>query len=323
MRWFILFILLGSLTACRTGSGTPGADASTAPAEVSIQEIVLVGPLSQPSAEVSGLAWYGDTLILLPQYPARVGNSVYGIERGRIDDALGGREDPIHPAPIDFVAPGLAELEGFQGYEAIAFDGDTAWVTVECQVRRGMYGWLVKGAMTDGTLILDPASRQRLDPLAPLDNMAYEAVIATSAGPVALYEANGVSSSPEGIRPGSEPLLMPRIPYRITDATALLDGRFWVVNFYWPGDTALSSPDPIAARFGEGPTHAASDFVERLVELQMDANTITYTRRPPIQLALADKGRNWEGIVRYGNGFLLVTDEHPRTILAHVPGPTP
>ena len=38
-------------------------------AEVPVTEIAISGPASTPEAELSGLAWYGENLILLPQYP--------------------------------------------------------------------------------------------------------------------------------------------------------------------------------------------------------------------------------------------------------------
>ena len=39
------------------------------PVEVKVEEIPLAGPAADPNAELSGLAWYGNWLVLLPQYP--------------------------------------------------------------------------------------------------------------------------------------------------------------------------------------------------------------------------------------------------------------
>jgi len=44
--------------------------------------------------------------------------------------------------------------------------------------------------------------------------------------------------------------------------------------------------------------------------------------QPPVELELIDAqtSRNWEGIARLDKrGFLVVTDEHPGTILAFIP----
>lgn len=319
----LLLPLLIALACCRTGDSTPDptTPAGAGPAEAKVKVLTLTGPLADPDAEVSGLAWHGAELVLLPQYPDRVGDSVYTVSRSALDAAIDGSEPALKPRPVPLIAPGMEGLDGFQGYEAIAFDGDTAWVTIECELSRSMLGWLVKGTMADGKLVLDPATRTRLVPLAPIGNMAFEAVVVTPEGPVAFYEANGVASSPEGIRPGRESLVLPRIPFRVTDATDVQDGKFWVINYFWPENDKIATPDTIAARHGQGASHARSEVVERLVELELGA-AVSYTDTPPIQLELGDEPRNWEGIARHRDGFVIVTDKFPTTIIGFVRPPT-
>jgi hypothetical protein len=120
-------------------------------------------------------------------------------------------------------------------------------------------------------------------------------------------------------------LPFPTVEYRVTDATELDDdGRFWVINYFFPGELALRpSEDPIAAAYGEGPTHAARSGVARLLEMQVTAQGVTLVDRPPVQLELGPLSlHNWEGIVRLEDrGFLLVTDKFPETILGFVPYP--
>ena len=41
------------------------------PQEVTIREIPLTGPINSPDAQISGMAWHGDTLVILPQYPEK------------------------------------------------------------------------------------------------------------------------------------------------------------------------------------------------------------------------------------------------------------
>ena len=117
------------------------------------------------------------------------------------------------------------------------------------------------------------------------------------------------------------------IEYRITDSTDLDGtGRFWALNYFWPGDKTELKPaaDALAAKYGEGSTHARFTTVERLVEFQYTETGISLVDTPPIQLELIDddNSRNWEGVVRLdGIGFLLMTDTHPETILGFVPAP--
>ena len=103
------------------------------------------------------------------------------------------------------------------------------------------------------------------------------------------------------------------------------DGRFWAINYYFPGDEAKLVPaaDPLAERYGEGATHAANRAVERLVELQATETGVMLVDQPPLQLSLLPGvARNWEGIAplqtEYLDGFLLVSDTFPATMLGFV-----
>ena len=103
-------------------------------------------------------------------------------------------------------------------------------------------------------------------------------------------------------------------------------GRFWAINYLYPGDVQKLTPaeDGLTRQYGQGSSHAQSENVERLVEFQVIGEKIVRTQSPPIQLVLAASGeaRNWEGIVRLeGVGFLLVTDQYPETILGFVSYP--
>src|SRR5690606_30124468 len=124
-------------------------------------------------------------------------------------------------------------------------------------------------------------------------------------------------------------LRVPALEYRLTDATAPdPDGRFWAVNYFFPGDEPVLRPaaDSLALAHGLGWTHRRHRAVERLVELRHDGERIVRTRRPPIQLELLgdDRPRNWEALARLGTrGFLVATDTYPETILAFVPAAPP
>jgi hypothetical protein len=57
-----------------------------------------------------------------------------------------------------------------------------------------------------------------------------------------------------------------------------------------------------------------------LVEFKINPKEIVRTNTAPIQLVMEEKSRNWEGLARLDKkGFLMIVDEHPRTILAFVP----
>src|SRR5690606_11125656 len=105
------------------------------PREVRLVPIRLEGGPELPEAEISGLAWRGDELVLLPQYPRRFGpggGAVFVAPRSAIEDAIDGRAEVVRVRAVPIDAPGLEEaFEGFDGYEALAFAGDDVYLTIE------------------------------------------------------------------------------------------------------------------------------------------------------------------------------------------------
>lgn len=332
-------ILVAALAGCQAGVA-PDLEGvfETLPAKAAIERpatlLSLQGSLTQPEAEVSGLAWYGDTLVLLPQYPHRWGNNLYGLRRQDIAAALQGDSTRgLEPFPIPLAsADALRVLEGYEGVEAIAFQGDTVFISVEARMRGFMQGYLIQGAVTGDleAIRLDPQSTVTLAPQTRFMNKAYEALLPLPDGVAALYEVNGqeTNAAPVALRyaralPSLSALPFPSIEYRITDATAIqADGTFWVVNFHWPGEKRIQpAADGISERWLKGPSHARTDIVERILALRYRQGRIELVDAPPIEIAILNEtvARNWEGIALWGQeGFLIVTDQFPTTLLAFV-----
>lgn len=330
-------LLLGACSAAPLPTATlvPAA----APAEVPVRLIPLTDPAAKAKSEFSGMAWYGDTLILLPQYPERFEGGPQGallaLSRAEIEAYLDGTSSaPLDPRPVPLYAEGVKEATAvFEGFEAVAFDGDTIYLTIESRGLGGMQGHILRGQIAPdlSRITLDAGSLTKIEPQAKLSNLTDEALLVTANGVLSFYEANGANVNPRpvahrfdaGLKP-LESLPSPTLEYRLTDAAELdADGRFWVINYMFPGDAEKlkPAPDAIAAQYGQGATHAASAAVERLVQLQWSAQGITRVDRAPIQLELLpdDEARNWEGLVTLpGRGFLLITDSFPTTLLGFV-----
>jgi hypothetical protein len=307
--------------------------------------IPLAGPLQNPQAELSGMDWYGEWLVLLPQYPHWFGPGdgvLFLLPKQEILDFLEGRRnEPLSPRLLPLDASGIRQsIPGFEGYEAIAFWGEQVFVTVESGTSGKMQGWLFAGEIAPDLSILrlSAQSRAQLPPQAPIRNMSDETVLVVEeegqAVVVTLYEAYGHVINPDPVArrfttdlSPLEPIPFPHVEYRITDATRVdKGGRFWAINYLWPGEWELllrrywmGDTPPVLSELFEG---ARLEPVERLIEFQYTPSGITFTGTPPINLELLGDGtaRNWEGIVRLDNrGFLLATDKHPQTILAFVP----
>lgn len=340
-------LLLATLlpAACtRPPAQAPSVAASAAasaerPAERAVRLIPLAGPAAEARAEISGLAWHGEELVLLPQYPERFAGgadgALFAISRRQILDFLDGHATgPLTPRAVPFDAGSIrTQIPGFEGFESIGFVGERVFFTIEASTESGMQAYLVSGR-TDpalGAVRLDPEAPRPIAPQATIPNLSDESMVLAPGRVLTLYEANGARVNPrpvahafalEGLTP-LPPIPFPAIEYRITDATPVdSEGRFWAVNYFFPGETILAAErDPIAERWGRGATHARSQPVERLLEFRITASGIERTETPPIQLELLDsgEGRNWEGIARLpGRGFLIATDRFPTTLLAFV-----
>lgn len=304
------------------------------PQEGVVQVLPLAGPLSKPEAEISGMAWYGDVLVLLPQYPHRWNHSLYGLHRSDLEEAIEGASDfKLEPFPIPLAgSAGMGQLEGYEGLEAIAFGDDTVYFLAEANMKTHMQGYLLSGTVKadlsrielnlENVIVLAPQTR--------IMNQSYEAMVLSPNGIASFFEANGaeVNLAPEVLLHDVDlnplaTLKMPAIEYRLTDATTVnMSGEFWMFNFHWPGSKRLMPlVDPIAERWGEGPSQSQTDIVERILKFRIAGATVELVDEPPLELQLLNStvARNWEGIVLWKDeGFLLVTDKFPTTSLAFV-----
>ncbi|HHP7239488.1 hypothetical protein, partial [Longibacter sp.] len=339
----------------RTGSDRPMLPQASPPADSAetmppgfVREAVprrirINGPAGRREAQLSGLAWWGDRLLLLPQYPGVQGDTVpvvYAVHRSdltaAVDRSSGDRDSPgITPQAIPVDATSLAHVPGYQGVEAVTVAGRTVFATVEATRKHGggsgMRAFVGKGAAGASPRPALSFSETKEVPVpVAISNMAYEALVHHDGALVALFEANGanVNAAPAAIRLTEDlqlisSLPMPSLEYRLTDATnADSAGRFWVTNYLYEGEVNALNPatDSVAMEHGIGWSHRNGGAVERLVELQITGSQIRRTETPPIWIARAGTtGRNWEGVVRFGEGFLLVTDTFPETVLAYVP----
>lgn len=334
-----VFMLVLSLTACVPEATVPTAPPSptlasvttpTTPVEQPVIHIPLDGPIAKRKAEVSGMAWYGEYLILLPQYPSRLGDALFALPKAAIIAYLEGhREAALEPQALAFDDDNVGKgIKNFQGYEALAFVGERVFLSIESGRDADMVGYLIVGDIAPdlSALTLNAAHITPIEAQSTLDNTTDESLFIVGETVVTLYEENGagINAAPVAHRfyfdlTPLDALAFPTIEFRITDVTELSAGQFWGINYFYPGDKAHAPTDPIADNYGQGATHSQNAWVERLVLFDYAASGITLVNQPPIQLELSDAARNWEGLVRLDErGFLLVTDTYPETMLGFV-----
>ena len=306
--------------------------------EAEVREIRLPAPYDDARMEYSGLAWFGDTLVLLPQYPKRLGADgsafLVAIKKDAILACLGAENDePIEISLMAFDDGGLSDtLVGFEGFEALAFSGNEVFVTIETSGGSPMMGYLAAGRVTEdgGAVSLDPGKIMPLEPQTDFRNASDESLLIADGRIYTFFEDNGSALNPHPFAHVFDMKLnplpdcdFPNIEFRVTDATELQpDGSFCVMNYSYPQDSHLKTGvDPIAERYGEGRTHTRSDRVERILRLRIENGRIFLAEEAPLYLSLTAEGssRNWEGLVRLDDlGFLAVTDSFPRSILCFI-----
>lgn len=312
--------------------------------ELPVIPIELDGDIAGARAELSAMAWYGDTLLIVPQYPARFpggrSGSIFMLTKAEILDYLDGRSNtPLTPRLLPFNADGVrGEFRNFEGYEAIAVVGNTVFMTIEARQSLGMVGYIVRGTIAPdlSSLTLDAATLQEIPPQAAIANRTDEAVSVAGERVITFYESNGQAVNPSPVAHVFDLALNPlgtipslSLEYRITEATPVDEqGQFWVINSFFPVEAYADeiSTDTLAETYGVGPSHAKSYVVERLVAMRMTEEGVERVEQPPLYLELSADGaaRNWEGLVRLDQrGFLLATDRFPGTILAFVPYDSP
>jgi hypothetical protein len=327
-----LKILACALFLLVTSFGAALAD----PPEAEVQYIPFTGPASEAGAELSGLARHRERLIMLPQYPDRVAAdespALYAITMNELKAYIRGEVTvPPSPEPVIFNDGGTAsQVPGFQGYEAVAFDGDRAYLTIEARTPDGeMHSWAVSGEMMRGgnTLVVERRTLIEIPQPANIENMGHEALVLGRGELLAIYEASGrkVDPHPKAFRLApdlaeGESAAFPSVEYRITDATSAdEDGVFYAMNYFYPGEKELLDPSGDPLPYGAG--RDAKRPVERILKFRATREGAKL-EGVALGLKLADAPRNWEGVARLpGMGFLLVTDKFPKTLLGFAPRP--
>ena len=320
------------------------ADANATPTSQALLEEVEVVVLRLPerlqavSFEYSGLAWFGDYLVLMPQYPggrySSNDGSLFAIAK---EDLIHAVENPEFELPVRDVPIYLSNLrnsvKGFEGFESILFIDQEVYLTIESHGGKPMMGYLIKGEVTGEleSITLDPASLVELEPLSGAENATFEAMTYWNENIYVIYEHNSKQREAQPVAyqfnlelEFESEIPFPVVEYRVTDATISdLNGKFWVMNYFFPGDTHLAvEEDALISQYGQGATHANNEPVERVLQLQIEGGTISRVDQSPIYLQLLDDdiARNWEGLVLLDDlGFLIITDSFPNSQLGFCP----
>jgi len=307
--------------------------------EQPVRNIEIEHPFLALNPEFSGLAWYKDKLILLPQYPnsfTKGSGYLFYLSKNEITNYLyDDNPEPLKLHTIKFNDTGLEKYASIgSGYEAVVFEGDHVYLSIESIDNFKTTGFLVKGELNFEKKIIDVNSENlgKIKSQSGIHNFSDETILSYQGRIYTIHEANGMGANPH---PHSKvfnyslnqtgSVNFPNVEYRITDATEPDSaGIFYALNYLYLGDINKLKPetDSIAVKYGLGKTQGLAKGVERIIKFRIIENEIILEEnQTPVYLELIGEGRNWEGIVKLDKkGFLIITDKYPETILAFVPG---
>ena len=274
-------------------------------------EVPLDGLITDRKQEISGMTTYKDNLILLPE---NLNGYYFYIPFDEIMNTLR-TGDKILPIQKTFTTRKLKErYPGLDGFEAIAFNGDDVYIMVEVRIDGKMAGLLLWGTIIPSTMEIDIPEENimLIKPPAQIDNFSFESLTITDGQLIMIYETNGSKTIDKPFQyvvnlddMSINKTPFPNIDFRLTDATSVVDNKFWMINYYWTGDKeTLGVPNDVG--------------IERLVEFKLGYNGIERSSSEYITLDNLDDPHNWEGLVRFGRGFLICTDKWPRMVLGYI-----
>ena len=124
--------------------------------EVEVVKLPLNEFTSDRNLEFSGLCWYKDYLVMLPQYPSKIkGGNFFYLSKSNIIESIK-NQSPLEPKLIKVNLEGLEQYEGFgSGYEAVIFNKDTLFASIEYYKGDETVSLIVKGIIDSNKMTID------------------------------------------------------------------------------------------------------------------------------------------------------------------------
>lgn len=291
-------------------------------------DIPICCGLDSPAYEYSGLAKWKGKILLIPQYPDKWENSIFAADSIDIDKAIAQKaKNGIPYTRIKFTNLDAIrqELKGtYQGFEGAVVLGNTIFFTLEfseqtCYLLKG-YIYTEKGQA--GIVLQPPYAIAK--PRNAYVNAGYESIGYAGGKDVAVFFEKNSDPKQASVwlvdtsfQQQPKPVLFTKPMYfRLTDVFAAGNNRFIGINHYF-NDYRRKQKEfnyyvgvenmDAATRQMNGVSPADSNYTA-IVELSLSGGHMSWRTRRLIGYG----DENWEGLVPFKKGFLMVVDEYPK-----------
>ncbi|SDF00138.1 hypothetical protein SAMN05216464_111240 [Mucilaginibacter pineti] len=319
--------------------------------------IPLPKNISSRAEEYSGMAKYNGRVYLLPQYgdhktPVKKDNlkgefQIYSLLQDSIDRVIEGRDTALTGYKI-FKVINLDKLPDnigneYEGFEAISIVNNTVYLSIESDDKyENCYLLKAKLDTVNAQIIVDAAHIVSLKRPELIYNAGFEAVtwLPKEKKLLAYYEYNGMPGGGMGylidtsFTKQPQAIKTPQLYFRITDIAVTDKDKIYGINYFWNGDYKYYLANP--------KLNNQEDNIKKIIPALRDSldKKPAYLKTPPTTFAriVSLKNRNakkweqvatfpgyknnWEGIVLYRKGALIVTDANGKssqeTVLAYV-----
>lgn len=291
------------------------------------REILLPARLQNPKLEFSSMVWRGKSLWLIPQHPQTFGGWIYALRQSDLEMALSGTPvnhyDTLPISGMDAVRDRIGPAI-YEGIEATVIVDDRIFFTLETKPS-STNCYLVGGRIFGNRIVVDPSKMLALPKPRVLSNAGFESLAwdPQRGKLLAFFEYNKEDGSPAALvidtalNAAAAPILLPVLPFRLTDLVPVRGAKgtsaFLGINFSYKGAKEYGEyigKDSLRIRQFD-PSLAAVDLrktcYSRIVRLNVAADGSADWRKIRDISFACD---NWEGIVPFRSGVLLVNDEY-------------
>ena len=286
--------------------------------------------------EFSGMAWHKERVYLLPQYgdnketKLQGSFNIYSILADSVSRVIDGKDASLTTFKTTKVKnlnllPDFVQ-QSYQGFEAITIINNQVFLSIETN-DTNKYCFLLKGILNieKNILTIDPKQVISLEKLPGIANAGFESLawLPKEKKLMAMYEFNAMANGGIGYLIDTsfvkvpKKITIPFMPFRITEAVATNSDQLYAINFYWNGDYASYLKNKVTNQEVGKFAPDLKDIIRKEPDYLLKPTTFYarilvmkgYRSRKWKQVTAFDGVQcNWEGMVLFRKGALVITD---------------